>query len=255
MALVSAAAEAGCAGICLFMEPMDVLPQMPRFDLYGDAAQRRDLRAHLDASGVTLDLAYPFTIAGRTEVADFEPALACAAELGAKLVNGLIYDRDGGRRLDKLGRFGDLAAQYGLAVALEFYPVSQCRSLAEALELVTAINQPDKVGVNVDLLHLMRSGGTISELAAAPPEYILYGQVADGPTECTAETLDEEASQARLLVGEGVFDVAGFVAALPAHCPISVEIPRNAAIASEDGATRVAKAVQSVRHALALGAA
>lgn len=82
MELISAAAEVGCAGICLFMEPMAVLPQMPPFDLYGDAAQRRALRAHFAASGVTLDLAYPFTIAGRTKVDELEPALICSAELG-----------------------------------------------------------------------------------------------------------------------------------------------------------------------------
>jgi sugar phosphate isomerase/epimerase len=251
MELVSTAAAVGCAGICLFMEPMAVLPQMPPFDLYGDAAQRRELRGHLQASGVTLDLAYPFTIAGRTEVADLEPALICAAELGAGLVNALIYDRDAARRLDKLGAFGDLAEKHGLGVALEFYPVSQTRSLADALELVQAIHRPGRVGINADLLHLMRSGGSIAELAAAPPEFILYGQVADGPAECTAETLDEEASQARLLVGEGVFDVAAFMSALPDHCPISVEIPRNSAISSEDRVARASRAVQSVRHARA----
>jgi sugar phosphate isomerase/epimerase len=249
--LVTAAAEAGCAGICLFMEPMAVLPQMPAFDLYGDAAARRALRAHMEASGVALDLAYPFTLAGRTDVADLEPALACAAELGAGLVNALIYDRDAGRRLDKLGSFGDLAAKHGLAVALEFFPVSQVRSLAQALELVTAVGQAGRVGVNADLLHLMRSGGSVAELAAAPAEMILYGQIADGPTECVDHTPDEEASSARLLVGEGVFDVAGFVQALPAGGPISIEIPRNAAIASEDRKTRVGRAVDGVRRALA----
>ncbi|MCC2603116.1 hypothetical protein [Sphingopyxis yananensis] len=91
----------------------------------------------------------------------------------------------------------------------------------------------------------------MTELAAAPPEFILYGQVADGPAECTADTLDEEASQARLLAGEGVFDVAGFVAALPEHCHISVGIPRNGAIAHEDRNARANRAVHSVRHALA----
>lgn len=251
MELATLAAEAGCAGMCLFMEPMAVLPEMPAFDLYGDAAQRRALKAHLAALGVALDLAYPFTLAGRTLVEDLEPALACAAELGAGLVNALIYDRDAARRLDKLGHFSDLAERQGLRVAVEFYPVSQIRSLAEALELVTAVGRPGHVGVNVDLLHLMRSGGTIAELAAAPAEMILYGQVADGPKECAADTLDEEASTARLLVGDGVFDVRGFAAALPVGCPISVEIPRNAAIGSEDRSARVGRAVDGVRHAIA----
>lgn len=253
-ALAAAAAAAGCAGICLFMEPMEVLPHMPRFDLYRDAAARRRLRQRMEGLGVALDLAYPFTLAGRTDVAAFDLALGCAAELGAGLVNVLAYDRDPERRLDRFGAFCDLAAGFGLGVAVEFYPVSQVRSLAEALELVAAIDRPGRVGVNADLLHLMRSGGSIAELAAAPEAMILYGQLCDGPADCPPGELDAEASSARRLAGEGVFDLAGFVRALPAGCPISVEIPRNAAIdEGESQAERVRKAVDGVRRAITGG--
>lgn len=248
--LASVAAEAGCAGICLFMEPMAVLPDMPSFDLYGPPAQRISLRRHMESVGVGLDLAYPFTLAGRTEIADLEPALACAAELGAGLVNALVYDRDPQRRLQNFGGFCDLAQKHGLGVAVEFYPVSQIRSLVEALDLVAQINRPYQVGVNADLLHLMRSGGSIAELAGAPAEYILYGQLCDGPSVCATDSFDEEASTARLLAGEGVFDLPGFARALPANCPISVEIPRNAAIGLESRSERVARAVDGVRRAI-----
>jgi sugar phosphate isomerase/epimerase len=250
-ALAEAAAAADCGGICLFMEPMDVLPHMPRFDLYGDAPRRRDLRRRMDDLGVALDLAYPFTLAGRTEVTAFDVALGGAAELGASLVNVLAYDRDPERRLDRFGAFCDLAEGFGLGVAVEFYPVSQVRSLGEALELTAAIGRPGHVGVNADLLHLLRSGGSIAELAAAPPGAVLYGQFCDGPAACPAERLDEEASSARRLAGEGVFDLAGFARALPPGCPVSVEIPRNAAIdAGEARAERVKRAVGGVRRVL-----
>lgn len=251
MELVSAAAEAGCDAICLFMEPMAVLPHMPAFDLHGDAAQRRALRSHMAALNIGLDLAYPFTLAGRTHVADLEPALACAAELGAKLVNALVYDRDSQRRLDNFGAFSDLAEKHGLGVALEFYPVSQIPSLSAALALVQAVGRPQRVGVNVDLLHLMRSGGSVAELAAAPADMILYAQLCDGPAICAAPTFDEEASTARMLAGEGVFDLAAFVAALPQDCPISVELPRNHAIGTETRTQRVAQAVDGMRAAIA----
>lgn len=252
--LADEAARNGCSGICLFMEPMAVLPHMPAFDLYGDAAARRRLRQHLDGLGVTLDLAYPFTLTGRSEIATFEPALACAAELGAGLVNVLDYDRDPARRADKFLAFCDLAGSMGLGVAVEFYPVSQIRSLAEALALVGAAGRPGQVGVNVDLLHLMRSGGSIDELEAAPRELILFGQMCDGHAHCRADQLDAEASSARLLPGEGVFDLAEFHAALPLGCPISVEIPRDAAIiAGESRAERVHRAVEGVRQAIGQG--
>jgi len=247
--LARAARGAGCDGMCLFMEPMEVLPLMPKFDIYGDNAARAETRAVMDDLGVSLDLAYPFTLAGRTDVATFAAAMECAAELGAGLLNALLYDRDPARRLDTFGKFCDMAGGFGLKVGVEFYPVSQVPSLAAALDLVGQVSRPGVVGVNVDLLHLMRSGGTLEELAEAPAGYILYGQIADGPAKAP-EDLDFEASSERLLCGEGAFDVAGFVAALPEGCPLSVEIPRNHAVGSETTEKRARRAIDSVRAAL-----
>lgn len=250
--LVEVAAQTGCAAICLFMQPMDVLPLMPPFDIYGDAAQRAELKAAMQANAVALDVAYPFTLAGRTQVADFATAMECAAELGAAqpggagVLNALVYDRDPVRRVDTFGQFCDMARGFGLKVGVEFYPPSQVPSLAAALDLVAAIGRPGEVGINADLLHLMRSGGTLAELAAAPAGTILYGQLADAPA-AMPDNIDAEASSARALLGEGAFDVAGFVAALPEGCPISIEIPRNAAVATESTLERTRKAVNSAR--------
>ena len=248
--LANAAREAGCDGICLFMEPMDVLPLMPKFDIYGDLAARRDLRRRMDDLGVSLDVAYPFTLAGRTNVEDFCRAMECAADLGALLLNVLDYDRDPVRRVDTFGAFCDLAATFGHKVGVEFYPPSQISSLSAALALVRTIGRPGTVGVNVDLLHLMRSGEGMAELAAAPTEYILYGQLADGPT-TAPDDLDLEASSERLLAGEGAFDLAAFVRTLPQGCPLSVEIPRNhALVLGVPRAERVRCAVDGVRRAI-----
>ena len=248
--LAEAARAAACDAICLFMEPMDVLPLMPKFDIYGDLAQRRRLRHRMDDLSVVLDVAYPFTLAGRTNIADFNVAMECAADLGAGLLNVLIYDRDPSRRADNFGAFCDLAATFDLKIGVEFYPPSQVGSLAAALDLVAAIDRPGMVGVNVDLLHLMRSDGTFDELATAPAHFILYGQLCDGGA-AVPEDLDFEASSERLLAGEGVFDLAGFVNALPIGCPLSVEIPRNHAVrAGEPRERRVARAIQGVRSAI-----
>lgn len=247
--LAQAARGAGCDAMCLFMEPMDVLPLMPRFDLYGDRAARAEVRRVMDDLGVTLDLAYPFTLSGRTDVSAFAAAMDCAAQLGAGLLNALVYDREPARRIETFGRFCDMAQQFGLRVAVEFYPPSRIGSLAAALDLVSAIDRPGRVGVNVDLLHLMRSGGSISGLAAAPCEYVLYGQVADGPALSPANA-EAEASSERMLCGQGAFDVAGFVRALPEGCPLSVEIPRNHAVEAESVAARAQHAVDSARAAM-----
>lgn len=249
--LVEAAHASGCGGICLFIESMDVLPHMPSFNLYDDPVQRREFKARMADLGIALDLAYPFTLAGRTDVQTLKPALACAAELGAGMVNLLVYDRDEARRADNFLAFCELAQGFGLRVGVEFYPVSQIKSLHDALNLVALANSPGTVGINADVLHLMRSGGTVADLAAAPAGSILYGQIADGPATCEAATLDQEASAQRALAGEGVFDVAGFARALPLGCPISVEIPQDAAIqAGLSRLDRAQRAVDSVRCAL-----
>ena len=247
--LVELARATGCDGICLFMTSMDVLPLMPHFDCVGDLRQRGAMKQAMAAHGVALDLAYPFTLAGRTDVAALAPALECAADLGAGLVNALVYDRDPARRVDVFGRFCDLARAHGLNVAVEFYPPSQIPQLGAALDLVGRIGRPGEVGINADLLHLMRSGGTVADLAAVPPRTILYGQVADGLREAPSDPVHEASSQ-RLLPGEGAFDVAGFVRALPTHCPISVEIPRDDAVAGQRALDRAMLAVTSLRAVL-----
>ncbi|WP_395332009.1 TIM barrel protein [Novosphingobium sp. BL-8H] len=246
--LAEAAAQAGCAGICLFMEPMAVLPAMLPFDLYGAPRARRELASCFADLALSLDLAYPFTLTGRSDLALFDTAFETTAELGARLVNVLAYDRDPARRLDNFGRFCDSAAEFDLGVAVEFYPPSQICSLAAALELVGAVDRPGRVGVNVDILHLVRSGGTLAELKAAPAGSILYGQLCDGML-AAPEDIEHEASRARMLAGEGQFDLAGFVASLPLETRFSVEIPRDHALA-QSCERRVADAVDSVRAAL-----
>lgn len=249
--LVAVAADAGCQGICLFMEPMAVLPRMPQFQLHGDTTERRETKARMADSGIVLDVAYPFTLSGRSDVAGFAPALETAAELEAWAVNVLAYDRDPARRLERFAAFCDLADGFGLKVVVEFYPLSQVRSLAEAIDLVRAIDAPGRVGVNADLLHLVRAGDDAATLAVAPAEWILYGQYCDGPAEQTALAWDYEASSQRLLAGEGMFDLAGFAAALPPGCRTSVELPQDSALAAGvPVADRARAAVHGVRRAI-----
>ena len=158
--LVSVAAEVGCEAVCLFLEPVGILPRMPHFELLGATAERRETRARCEALGVGIDLVYPFTLTGRTDANTFMPALETAAYLGAQAVNVLLYDRDPARRLDVFGAFCTLAAAHALEVVVEYYPVSQIKSLAAAIELVSH-HLPGRVGVNVDLLHFNRSGGNV----------------------------------------------------------------------------------------------
>lgn len=240
--LIEVAAATGYRAVCLFLEPMDVLPRMPGFALFGETRERRATKMRMDDLGIGLDVAYPFTLASRTDVTAFVPALETAAYLGAWSVNVLIYDREPARRVERFGQFCALAERFDLKVVVEFFPLSQTRSLGEALDLVNTVEAPGRVGVNVDLLHLHRSGGTIAELAAAPPERILYAQYCDAPAQRSPEEWGYEASSQRMLAGEGALDLAGFARALPSGCRASVELPQESALVAGISAQERARA-------------
>lgn len=242
--LALVAAETGCAGICLFLQSMAVLPRMPPFDLIADPAARRRTRARCRDIGIAVDLVYPFTLGARSVPADFLAGFEAAAELGAESVNALLYDRDPGRRADVFAAFCEKADGFGLRVAVEFYPPSQVASLQAAHDLVEGVGRPGRVGITLDLLHLMRSGGVVADIAGLPPASILVAQLCDGPAAVAPDALVLEAAAQRCLPGQGVFDVPGFVAALPGGARVSVEVPREDALA--DGVSPLARAAAAV---------
>lgn len=229
--LAELAAATGCSGICPFLHSMEVLPAMPDYDLVRDPAARRATRAALAATGMASDLIYPFTMAGRTIVADFAPALEAGADLGATLANVLCYDRDPARRTEKLAELADLAASFGIGLAIEFYPPAQVRTLAEALAEIDRAGRAN-IGVTADLLHIVRGGDWNQSLALLSDARVRIGQIADGPADMPADRIEWEAGIQRLLPGKGAFDIAAFLAALNPDVPISVEVPQQSALES-----------------------
>jgi Sugar phosphate isomerases/epimerases len=227
--LAEIAAATGCSGICPFLHSMAVLPAMPEYDLTRDRGALRDTRKVLVDLGLTVDLVYPFTMAGRTVVADFAAALEAGAELGAPLANVLCYDRDPARRTEKLVELAELAASFGLGLAIEFYPPSQVRTLAETLAEIDRAGRSD-IGVTLDLLHVVRGGDQQATMALLADPRIRIGQISDGPAHMDADRIEWEAGLQRLLPGAGAFDIAGFVQALAPDVPLSVEVPQEAAI-------------------------
>ena len=107
--LAKVAAEAGCTAICPFLHSMDVLPDMPRYDLVTDAGLRAEFKAQTAAFDLQVDVAYPFTLAKHTILSDLAPVLDTAAGVGAFSVNALLYERDPAPRADKFAQFCDEA--------------------------------------------------------------------------------------------------------------------------------------------------
>lgn len=238
--LAETAARAGYARVCTFVRSIEGLGG-PSFDLSRAPGDRRAARAALDALELTVDVAYPFTLSDRTQPGDFDADLDCAAELGARFVNLLIFSRTAERIPDQTARFCELARVRGLKVAVEMVPASAVKSLDQAHRLLETLGRPTGFGVNLDILHLYRSGST-PEAALVHREDVTYLQLCDGPLDMAAEARRHEASLQRRLPGEGDFAISAFLAAF-ADVPASLEIPDEAGLrAGQSPVQRAARA-------------
>jgi len=161
-----------------------------------------------------------------TDVRAFEPIFESAARLGAAhaMVNG--DEPDHAILAGLMARLCEVARPFGLTMNLEATPWSGVRTLAEALSIVRAANQPE-ARVLVDTIHVDRSGGTPADIAAVPGSLITHAQICDayGPRPADFETMIFQARNERRFPGEGNLDMRGMVSALPAGIPLSLEVP------------------------------
>ena len=201
-------------------------PDEQLVDVVHDRAARRAVLRALDDEGVAVLDVEALWIRKDTDVAALEPAVAAAAELGAGSFLTVGHDPDRGRLVDSLGEFTSLAAQHGVTVALEFITYTAVRGLAEAYEVVRAVDS-DNLVLLVDSLQFFRAGADFDQLDAVPAELLPYVQIADGPARAPlgATALRTEARTARLAPGDGELDLRRFLDAVPAGIPLAVEAP------------------------------
>lgn len=120
------------------------------------------------------------------------------------------------------------------------------------LELIADIDSPhDNVGLLADSFHWFTTGATVDDLAALSPAQIVHVHINDAPDKPRDEQKDFE----RLLPGEGVIDLHGFLGALRRigyDGPVTVETFSKdlSALGPEEAARRTADAVQTVLSGL-----
>lgn len=122
-------------------------------------------------------------------------------------------------------RICDLAAPHGIVVHLEGVSFGSVRDLASALAAVELAGRPNGA-VTIDPWHFFRSGGTLAQLAAVPARRIGCVQLSDAPLAPEGDAL-RETTTARLLPGEGQFDLVGLVRTVDAcgsTAPITIEV-------------------------------
>jgi len=241
--LIEVAGELGCAAVSLFVQP---LPLGPYKDLVNDAAARREVLSALRDAKLSVGIVEPFMLQGDTDWSELERLAELTAELGGR-INALGFDRKPGRLRDGICRLARIADSVGVEMVIEAFPLSSIRTPADALAL--AVEAGPRVGLCVDTLHSIRSGGSWAGVAALPPERILHVQLNDGPLE-PPEDRYLEATLRRLPPGQGAFDLASFTPLIPPTATIAIEAP----FLAPDGMTPVERGrvvVEATRRLLA----
>ena len=232
---LEAAATAGYRGVSLWGRDY----QGARDEGYSDADMVALLRDHglrvaeLDPVWWWTPGAASFSLPAELDPIDVfrfgETELFRIAEvLGARSVNAadvLGGDWEVAEAAASFGALCDRAAEHGLLVHLEWLAWSRIPDLATALEIVTLADRPNG-GLNIDTWHCARTDTRAADLLAVPGDRVLAIQVDDGPAQAE-ENLIEATLHARLVPGEGAFDLHGYLASLHrigAGAPIGVEV-------------------------------
>ncbi|MGU7784270.1 sugar phosphate isomerase/epimerase family protein [Burkholderia sp. PU8-34] len=199
-----------------------------RHEIIGDTPLKRETLAILRDTGMRVLDVEIARLKPDTDVTRYLPMLETAAELGARYVLVAGNDPDEARTADRLGRLCDLAAPLGLSPSLEPMPWTDVKDIDAGARIVDACGRRN-TGLIVDPIHFDRAGSSPDALRALPHAYFGYVQFCDAPAErpTDVDTLLFQARCERMVPGEGGLDLTGILRALPAHLPVSVEVPNE----------------------------
>ncbi|MFV0493422.1 MAG: sugar phosphate isomerase/epimerase family protein [Pseudorhodobacter sp.] len=222
---ISAAADAGFEGVGLRLLPPRHAPK--QYPLAGDPVRCHALRQRADDLGIAIFEAESFAMEADTDVDKMLPGLEAAAILGASVLVSGGADADEARLVQNYGRLAETAAGFGITMAVEFMPNRPMRNLQDAVRVLNKIHHPN-ARLLIDMLHLIRSGGTVAELAALPREQIAYVHICDAPARHPGpEGITAESRAGRLYPGEGDLPLADLFATLGTGTDVSLEAPHR----------------------------
>ncbi len=224
---------------------------------------KQNMRTILDDNGLTITELDPYcswlpaTVDAEDMAADFyaydeSDFFQIADTLGARTLNVIQASNDPlpyNQVVELLASLCERAQQHGLIVSVEFLPWSPIGNLEQALELVEATGKSN-CGVNIDIWHHFRSGGTIEQLAELDPVLIAAVQFNDVAAE-PWENLLEETALGRLLPGQGCSNSVAVLRALHeagVRSPINVEVfsGEMMQLPAEKAAQKMANSMRSV---------
>lgn len=247
--LVSIAAEAGFDFIGARVRP--VTPTERPYDLRPGSPLLKETIARMQDTGVTVEDIEFLLLDGTDQRAAWLQMLEAGQALGARTMTVACADPDASRFADTLAQLSQDGSGFGILPTLEPISYQVVRSIPDAAERARLAG----TGIVVDSLHFNRFGGKLEEVKACTSLVPLL-QLCDGPVARPAGQagLVLESRSERQVPGEGEFDLASLVAALPADLPVSVETPSECRVTElgEAGWARMLKT--GVDDVLALAA-
>lgn len=224
--LVDIAARAGYEALTLHLTPpLPGLAGQVDYPMLGANPMLDEVLTRLGDTGLRVHDIQALRLQNDTHIPDFESVFVAGERLGAKYAVTVCDIDNHAAAADALGRLANLAAQFGIAIALEFMAYSGVKSLVAGQEVLRQAGNADAV-LMLDALHLFRSGGTVDQVAATDPRLIPYVQICDAPSAAPVHGgLRTEALTERLMPGQGGLPLMDLLNALPANISLSVETP------------------------------
>lgn len=217
------------------------------------AANKRWVLERLRDSPVVLDTAEVFMLSPDPRQA--EPEIALAAELGARCIVAINFmAADAAVAARQFADLCALAGRYGLLVSLEPLAMGATRTPADGLRLLRDSGAAN-ARLTVDLLHVVRTGTALAEVATIEPALFGSVQICDGPLTIDPQSLADEAGTERMLPGTGAFPVKEFLRMVPPGVPIGMEVPlrslREGGVSALERTRRVLEATRELQRLMA----
>jgi sugar phosphate isomerase/epimerase len=217
--LIGAAAAAGFNRVSLWVSEPAAFRRMRL-----TPAMERECGALLRDKGIAVHTIEVLDLTTEMAVRGYRPVLEMGARLGAKAAS--VYNASNAVRshvANLLSLFVEVAGEFGIETVVEPVAMARTRTLDDAAALIR--DAGGKAGILFDSWHLMRSGGTVADLAAIDPALIRYVQLNDGLAQIKPDQLIPEAMGERLYPGEGEFPLLDILRLLPRDVPWAVETP------------------------------
>lgn len=220
MEQIRIAGETGYDYVSLRTIPMG-LPGEPQLVLEDDPALTEQIRQQMERYGVRL-LDIELVRIREDLPEDYRRAFEVGAKLGAKHVLSSVWTKDFDFAAERYAAICDQAAEFDLAVNMEFPVVSCMTTFDETVAMQRRVGKPN-LKVFVDMLYAHLDGLTPERIGCIPAEDYGIIHLCDCPKGELGD-ITTLVRGGREYCGMGQADLTSLLAALPEH-PYAIELP------------------------------